>query len=65
MLAEQFRVSRGTLFDLLGAESNYFGVAARYVQTVIELDTARYALLARTGRLLSALAIQPAALEPR
>lgn len=65
VLAERFRVSRGTLFDLLGAESNYFGVAARYVQTVIELDTARYALLARTGRLLSALAIQPAALEPR
>ena len=65
VLAERFRVSRGTLFDLLGAESNYFSVAARYVQTVIELDTARYALLARTGRLLSALAIQPAALEPR
>jgi adhesin transport system outer membrane protein len=65
VLAERFRVSRGTLFELLGAESNYFGVAARYVQTVIELDTARYALLARTGRLLPALAIQPAALEPR
>ena len=77
VLAERFRVSRGTLFDLLGAESNYFGVAARYVQTVIELDTARYALLARTGRLLPALGIasdlasrpaspaQPAALEPR
>jgi adhesin transport system outer membrane protein len=65
VLAERFRVSRGTLFDLLGAESNYFGVAARYIQTVIELDTARYALLARTGRLLPALDIQPAALEPR
>lgn len=65
VLAERFRVSRGTLFDLLASQSNYFGVAARYVQTVIELDTARYALLARTGRLLPALAIQPAALEPR
>ena len=65
VLAERFRVSRGTLFDLLGAESNYFGVAARYIQAVIELDTARYALLARTGRLLPALDIQPAALEPR
>lgn len=63
VLAERFRVSRGTLFDLLAAESNYFGVAARYVQTVIELDTARYALLARTGRLLPALGIQPAAAE--
>jgi adhesin transport system outer membrane protein len=65
VLAERFRVSRGTLFDLLAAQSNYFGVAARYVQTVIELDTARYALLARTGRLLPALGIQPAALGSR
>jgi len=65
VLAERFRVSRGTLFDLLASQSNYFGVAARYVQTVIELDTARYALLARTGRLLPALGIQPTALEPR
>lgn len=65
VLAERFRVSRGTLFDLLIAQNNYFGIAARYIQTVIELDTARYALLARTGRLLPALDIQPAALEPR
>ena len=65
VLAERFRVSRGTLFDLLAADNNYFGVAARFIQTTIELDTARYALLARTGRLLPALNIQPAALEPR
>ena len=65
VLAERFRVARGTLFDLLGAESNYFGVAARYIQTVIELDSARYALLARTGRLLPALGIDPATLGPR
>lgn len=65
VLAERFRVSRGTVFDLLAAQSNYFGVAARYVQTVIELDTARYALLARTGRLLPALGIQSAALGSR
>lgn len=65
VLAERFRVARGTLFDLLSAESNYFGVAARYIQTVIELDSARYALLARTGRLLPALGIDPAAPEPR
>lgn len=62
VLAERFRVSRGTLFDLLAAESNFFSVATRYVQTVIELDTARYTLLARTGRLLPALGIQPATL---
>ena len=63
VLAERFRVSRGTLFDLLGAESNYFGVAARYIQTVIELDSARYALLARTGRLLPELGIDPVTLD--
>lgn len=64
VLAERFRVARGTLFDLLGAENNYFGVASRYIQTVIELDSARYALLARTGRLLPALGIAPATLDP-
>lgn len=58
VLVERFRVSRGTLFDVLTAENNYFGVAARYIQTVTELDTARYVLLARTGRLLPALGIR-------
>ena len=65
VLAERFRVARGTLFDLLGAESNYFGVAARYIETVTELDTARYALLARTGKLLGALSIDPKGLDPK
>ena len=65
VLFERFRVSRGTLYDLLATESNYFGVAARYVQSMIELDTARYALLARTGRLLPMLGIAPSALDIR
>lgn len=65
VLAERFRVSRGSLIDVLTAESNYFGVAARYVQSLVELDTARYTLLARTGRLLDALSIPPATLDPR
>ncbi len=65
VLAERLRVSRGTLFDLLSAENNYFGVAARYIQTVTELDTARYVLLARTGKLLATLQIDPAALDAR
>lgn len=65
VLVERFRVSRGTIFDVLSAESNYFGVAARYIQTVIELDISRYALLARTGRLLGVLTIDPATLEAR
>ena len=38
----------------------YFGVAARYIQTTIERDTARYILLARIGQLLPALGIAPA-----
>ena len=65
VLAERFRVARGTLFELLNAENIYFGVASRYIQTVIELDSARYALLARTGRLLPALGIDPATLDPQ
>ena len=65
VLAERFRVSRGTLFDLLSAENNYFGVTVRYIQTVTELDTARYVLLARTGKLLATLQIDPAALDAR
>lgn len=65
VLVARFRVSRGTLFDVLGAESNYFGVASRFIQTVIELDTARYVLLARTGRLLATLDIDPRTLDQR
>ncbi len=60
VLSERFRVSRGTLFDLLGTENNYFNVAVRYIQTVIELDTARYVLMARTGKLLNVLEIPSA-----
>ena len=59
----RFRVARGTLFDVLGAESNYFGIAARYIQTLTELDTARYILLARTGKLLTAIDVKPATLH--
>ena len=65
VLAERFRVSRGTLFEVLTAETNYFSVAARYIQTVAELDTARYVLLARTARLLPALGIAPDGLRTR
>ncbi|WP_326524662.1 TolC family protein [Sphingomonas sp.] len=63
VLAERFRVARGTLFDLLGAEANYFNVAARYVETVTELDIARYNLLAKRGKLLDAFGIDPARLD--
>ena len=59
VLAERFRVARGTLFDVVVADNNFFSVAARYIQATTELDTARYALLARTGRLLATLQIEP------
>jgi adhesin transport system outer membrane protein len=63
VLAERFRVARGTLFDLLASETNYFNVAARYVETVTELDIARYTLLARRGKLLEAFDIEPARMD--
>jgi outer membrane protein, adhesin transport system len=52
MFVGQFRVSRGTLLDLLRAEQDYFNAAANYLQGAVELDVARYTLLARTGELL-------------
>lgn len=59
-LFERFRLSRGTLNDVLTAQTNYYNVAVRYVTTISELDIARYVLLARTGQLLSALGIDSA-----
>ena len=60
VLAERFRVSRGTLFDVLASEDNLFQSAAAYIRSLTELDTARYTLLSRTGKLLEALEIAPA-----
>jgi adhesin transport system outer membrane protein len=57
VLFERFRVSRGTLFDVLEANDAYFETAVAYVQALSELDAARYVLLMRTGRLLDALDI--------
>ena len=56
MIAERFRVARGSLFDLLAAEQSYFETAANYLQAITDLDTARYVLLARTGGLADILA---------
>jgi adhesin transport system outer membrane protein len=58
ILIERFDASRGTLFDVLSANDNLFQAAATFVRTLSELDTARYALLSKTGRLLSALEIE-------
>lgn len=54
---ERFRVSRGTLFDAIDANDAYFSAASNYIQALAERDSARYILLARTGRLLGALGI--------
>ncbi len=49
---EQFRVSRGTLIELLRAEQDYVASAQNYLQGVVELDVARFTLLGRTGEIL-------------
>ena len=54
---EQFRVSRGSLLELLRAEQDYVATAGNYVQGVIELDIARYTLLVRTGEMLPAIGV--------
>ena len=65
VLAERFRLARGTLFELLESESGYFNVAALYIRSITELDAARYVLLSRTGQLLPTLSIEPPAMEGR
>jgi outer membrane protein, adhesin transport system len=57
--AERFRVARGTLFDVAAAEDAYFEAATAYIQSLSELDAARYVLLSRMGRLLDILEVDP------
>ena len=56
---QRFRYSRGTLNDVLIAQTDYFNVAARFVATISELDIARYILLSETGQLLDYLSLDP------
>lgn len=56
-VAERFRVARGSVFDVLTSEEELFQAAVSYLQGLSELDTNRYVLLARTGRLLNCLQI--------
>jgi adhesin transport system outer membrane protein len=60
---ERFRVSRGTINDVLDANESYFETAVGYVLAMSELDAARYVLLSRTGKLLETLEIEPSAGE--
>lgn len=50
---EQYRVSRGSLLDVLRVEQDYVASASAYLQGAVERDLARYVLLARTGEILS------------
>lgn len=59
VIAERFRVARGTLFDVVAAEDSYFESATAYIQALSELDAARYVLLSRMGRLLDILEVDP------
>ncbi len=56
--AEQFRVARGTLIELLRAEQDFQAAAAALVRGSLDLDIARYVLLARTGELLPAAGVR-------
>lgn len=59
----RFKTIRGTLFDVAAAEASYIQSATAYIQTLIEMDIARYTLLFRTGRLIEALGVDPTQME--
>lgn len=59
VLAERFRVSRGSLIGVLQGEDNFFQSAAQYILAEVELEVARYALMSRMGELLPALGLNP------
>ncbi|RYY25480.1 MAG: TolC family protein [Sphingomonadales bacterium] len=58
VIVERFRVSRGSLLDVLGGQESYFASASAYIQGLTELDVARYILLARTGKLSDELGLE-------
>jgi outer membrane protein, adhesin transport system len=59
VIVARFRASRGTYLDVIAAQDAYFEDATAYVQSLMELDAARYVLLSRTGGLLDVLRIEP------
>lgn len=60
----RFAALRGSLFDVADAQSAYFAAAIAYIEALTELDSARYLLLARTGRVLPLFEVEDAGLEP-
>ncbi len=57
VIAARFAASQGTVYDLLYVEDNYFFSITTFIQTLAERDVSRFALLAKTGRLLADLSI--------
>jgi outer membrane protein TolC len=62
-IAELFRLSHGSLIDLLRTEQDYSASAQALLQGSIERDLAHYTLMARTGELLGLFAIPASAKE--
>jgi len=60
LFVEQFRVSRGTLFDVLRAERDLLDTALALAQSSYELDVARFTLLGRQGGLIERFGLTPA-----
>ncbi len=50
-MAEQFRMARGSLIDLIRTEQHYVASAEVLVRADIERDLAQFTLMARTGEL--------------
>ena len=58
LFAEQFRLARGSLLELLRAEADLNSAAQAWLSRLAQRDLARYTLAARTGRLLDHLGIE-------
>ena len=54
---ERFRYSRGTLFDVMNVQTNFFNTAVRYLTTLSESDISRYNVLVEASRLMTSLNI--------
>nr|WP_279379666.1 TolC family protein [Polymorphobacter fuscus] len=65
LFVEQFRVSRGTLFDVLRAERDLLDTALALAQTGYDHDVARFTLLARRGGLIEYFGLTPAVIANR
>lgn len=61
LYVEQFRVSRGILFDVLRAERDLLEAALSLARTTYDLDVARFTLLARQNGVIGRFGLTPAA----